>query len=269
MNWFSLIKRIELNPTELCNLKCSFCPRGHGYPNSDLHMSLDIVREIRRQLDECNYKMYVTISGRGEPTLTKDFDKILDILFENNPSYLVRMNTNGKRLLKYAEYIPKFSEINLDAYDVDKEKAYNWPDEIIRHQNVKVKWKPDYGLDYGKWNKELNKPTAMSNRAGLLKSKDRTNCSGTVCSYPFEKMFINWNGDYNLCCDDWEVIKISNIYEESIPDYINHNRTLSKYREYHKLKQRSKLDICKTCDRVTKLSLPTRIAINEDPPVFK
>ena len=98
MNYFNFVKYIEINPTELCNLQCSFCPRAHGYPNQNLHMSLDTAREIKNQLDNLHFKGKVIFAGRGEPTLTKNFDEILDIFLENEPNYRVQVTTNGKKI---------------------------------------------------------------------------------------------------------------------------------------------------------------------------
>ena len=59
MDYFNFIDVVEINPTELCNLQCSFCPRAHGYPNQNLHMSLDTAREIRNQLNDSKYSKKV------------------------------------------------------------------------------------------------------------------------------------------------------------------------------------------------------------------
>ncbi len=68
---------IELNPTELCNLTCSFCPRSQDYPNQNLHMSLetiDVVVQHIKELDKANdtnQEVIVSNTGRGEPSLHK------------------------------------------------------------------------------------------------------------------------------------------------------------------------------------------------------
>ena len=35
------MRTMEINPTELCNRKCSFCPRGDWYPNKNLHLTIE------------------------------------------------------------------------------------------------------------------------------------------------------------------------------------------------------------------------------------
>ena len=43
---------VELNITELCNMKCVFWPRGTGYENQNLDMSMETVDLIISQLDQ-------------------------------------------------------------------------------------------------------------------------------------------------------------------------------------------------------------------------
>lgn len=267
MNYFKLIRRIEINPTELCNLTCSFCPRGNGYPNQNLHIDLDTVREIRKQLDESGYNKLVSVTGRGEPTLTKDFDKLLDILFDNNPKYSVYMNTNGKKLDKYEKYIPKFYYINYDVYENSTAAIKIAKRKYKKYPNVRIKFKPDLGGDYGEWNEDKGwvKESYMnfSNRGGALKTKEKNNHQNQPCNFLFEKMYINYNGDYNLCCDDWVHLKMSNIFDESMPDYINKNKNLKKYRKMHLSGKRSCHGLCVNCDRVAPLGIPVQYELHK------
>ena len=45
-----LFSWIDLNPTELCNRTCSFCPRADSslYPNQNLNISLDLCKKINQ-----------------------------------------------------------------------------------------------------------------------------------------------------------------------------------------------------------------------------
>ena len=102
-----LVETIEINPTELCNLRCSFCPRSTFYPNRNLHISIEHVKLIKNHLQEINYQNIVSFTGRGEPTLTENFEEIIDILTEDK-TWVLKMHTNGKNLDKYSHLIPKF-----------------------------------------------------------------------------------------------------------------------------------------------------------------
>lgn len=91
-----IISTIEINPTELCNLKCSFCPRSTFYPNQNLNMSFEIAEKIKQHIDDLNYTGKVSITGRGEPTLHPKFKEYSNI-FIKNKKYKLKINTNGAR----------------------------------------------------------------------------------------------------------------------------------------------------------------------------
>ena len=48
-------KIIEVNPTELCNRKCSFCARSEDYPNQDLNFDLRNGYILKKRLQEMNW----------------------------------------------------------------------------------------------------------------------------------------------------------------------------------------------------------------------
>ena len=66
-----LFSWIDINPTELCNRRCVFCPRAEVelYPNQNLHISLDLCSKIADELRALKYSGGVAFSGYGEPTL--------------------------------------------------------------------------------------------------------------------------------------------------------------------------------------------------------
>ena len=71
------LKSITLNPTEICNRKCGFCPRSEGYPNQNFHISRSTVERLSQQLFEFNFTGRLGWSGNGEPLLTRNlYDSI-------------------------------------------------------------------------------------------------------------------------------------------------------------------------------------------------
>lgn len=239
------INRIELNTTELCNLKCSFCPRGHGYPNKNKHMTVETASLIREQLNHMGYKKFVSITGRGEPTLTRNFEKILDVML-TDATYKTYMYTNGHSLDKYEQYIHMFWKVYVDVYDVHVDTYQHMVSKYKQHENVTVMHKPDNGTTYQEFNK--NTGNRFSNRGGYMQS-DNPNFN-KPCAFVFNKIFINWNGDYNLCCDDWEKqLVLSNINKQTIAYYVEHNKILQQYRQGHLNNARCTMDVCATCTR--------------------
>ena len=250
-DYLQYIERIELNPTEICNLSCSLCPRGHGYPNKDLHMSLETCAQIKKHLDDCSYSKLVSITGRGEPTLTKNFRELLMIILEN-ARYKCYMYTNGKKLDEVSDLIPRFWRVYVDVYDKSTSVYTGVRKKWEKFSNVRVLHKPDLNESYFTHNKQIN--TKFSNRGGYL-GQIQNNIKQNPCAFVFQKIFINWNGDYNLCCDDWkEQLVMSNVYDETIEEYVNTSPGLKRYRDQHIIGERACLKVCSGCDRMHTLS---------------
>ena len=53
-----LFSWLEINPTELCNRLCTFCPRVEPdeYPNQNLNMSVDLAKKIANELNELFFR---------------------------------------------------------------------------------------------------------------------------------------------------------------------------------------------------------------------
>lgn len=270
MDYLYYIDTIELNPTELCNLKCTFCPRAHGYPNQNLHMSVETAKEIRRQLEDINYSKRVSLIGRGEPTLCKNIKEIISIFSEGDPTWSLRLTTNGKRIDLLEEYFNTdkiFIVHDIYTTDVDEQNAIIEKYKNIR--NVKTSLKPDTGLAYNEMDRshgsyarrekewQHNKKTqtasllGFTNRGGSL-GENSLDIPDKGCSKLIHNLYIDWNGNYNLCCDDWNPLVLGNIYEEPIEKYVSSNETLRHYRKSHFCEnKREGLPACQTCNRVS------------------
>lgn len=207
---------VELNITELCNMKCDFCPRSMGYPNSNLNMSLKTVDIIVEHLKELK-NPYIYISGRGEPTLHPQFDIILDKLSE----FKVGLATNGNRVDKYLNKINKLSKVDYSIYDESKLS----PSEAFK------KYKNFHIMD-----KRTIVKNAYHNRAGsvnkpITKNNPLHPILGLFCEKPFIAIYINYNGDYNLCCNEWfNPTVLENVYTQSIKNFINKNKKLQEFK---------------------------------------
>jgi hypothetical protein len=215
--FFSEIKQIEINPTELCNLACNFCPRSTFYPNLNEHMSLDVAREIRDQMLAAKFSGVLSITGRGEPTLHPQFEEYVSIFV--GYSWSLKMHTNGKRFEQYEDFILKnFNDVHYNCYDCN---AYDVWQKYGHYKNVKVIDKPITS----EW-KDLDWTT---NRAGSFRTNELP--EDTTCDVIFHKMFIDIDGKYRLCCEDWKhKIVMQNIFQVNIVDYIEDSPLLKIYR---------------------------------------
>ena len=227
------LSSIEINPTELCNLRCSFCPRSTFYPNRNLNMSLDMARFIRKELDEAwrvGWRGRVSMTGRGEPTLHPQFDELTEI-FARDRKYHLLLTTNGKRLDRYIEdgTADKYDRIVRNIYEAQQDDANILKKKYQEYKNVEVYWKPDIEGETT-WENYFYEGMSrgFTNRAG---SFEGTTTKGW-CDRPWNKMFIDWNGDYKLCCEDWKHdIVMGNIQTENIHQYYTKNKKLNMFRE--------------------------------------
>lgn len=242
---------IELNITELCNFKCVFCPRSGDYPNSNLHMSMDVVDKIIEDIKDWGRHFTIFIAGRGEPTLHNNFSELLTkfIDFRDATGLVdICVHTNGAKLDKHLEAMSK-----LDAF------TYNIYDETKSVQQKIKKYKSLKNINFKDKRTSFTKKK-FSSRAGsielddIFKSKGSTHVYGKMCKKPFQTIYVNWNGDYNLCCDNWkDIVVLSNIFKESLKDYATHNKKLLDYQEDLLSFNRS-MHPCSTCDRVFKIN---------------
>ena len=95
------LQSITVNPTELCNRTCGFCPRSDAkkYPNQNLHISAETVGSLSKKLADFGYKGRLGWSGNGEPLLTENFLEHVEFVSRANPDLSVHeINTNGDRL---------------------------------------------------------------------------------------------------------------------------------------------------------------------------
>ena len=219
------LKSIMLNISESCQLSCSYCPRSYGYQNNEYFMTLDIVKEIKKQLDSFNYKGLISISGMGEPTLHKDIFKICDI-FRN---YNLQVISNGITTDFDYEALSKKCTLIITKHL----KSYNYDKKF---ENINVIFKNHIESDE-------KCSLIKTNRGGWLYNEKRDR----KCFVPFYKLSIDYDGSYLLCPDDWSR-KSKNfnntIFNIEIKKYFCETLKSTKAKL---LKSRLFIDTCKNC----------------------
>ena len=199
---FQGLLTIEVNTTELCNRKCSFCPRVDPkiYPNQPLNMSIEVAKKIASNIGSENYKGRISFSGYGENLMNNNFANIVSE-FRKALSHdvIIECNTNGdfltsKNISNLYESGMTYLYVNLydDEVQVDKfndlfkkasAKKGTWT--LRRHFDEK-----DYGL-------------FLNNRSGLVKWIKTDSKIDQQCFYPFYKMMVDYNGNVLFCSNDW------------------------------------------------------------------
>lgn len=195
------LQSITVNPTELCNRTCGFCPRSDAkkYPNQNLHISAETVGSLSKKLAEFGYKGRLGWSGNGEPLLTENFLEHVEFVSRANPDLSIHeINTNGDRLtpnLIEQIYSAGINHIIVSVYDGEESlekfkslfRGYADDDYTLR-------------ISYGDKN-----PVGFTNRAGFVSvnSDKISEFKDNKCYLPFYKLVIDWNGDVLVCCEDW------------------------------------------------------------------
>ncbi|MEZ5539758.1 MAG: radical SAM protein [Pseudomonadales bacterium] len=262
--------------TNRCNATCDFCPR-EKTPKQGF-MSMEIFDKVIDRVLEMGGHTKASLTGLGEPMLhphflefvTHGIQRGLCVDIVSNGSRLTPALTAG--LLDAGLKTIAFSVSDIgEAYD----RVYGLPFAVTRdnivdfiaqsrgrcHVQITVVRHDDNaqqideivqfwqhaGADYVHVTREENRGGShdkpfqfLDNRkhwreaVNILHNKGFTE----LCAIAFYSVFIGWNGQYYLCCQDWEKkTPLGSIYDFSIEDMdalkLGHNR-----------KQKG---ICQTC----------------------
>ena len=221
----NMLRSVQINPTELCNRTCSFCPRHDKkiYKNQNKHISIETIKNLCMGLKELNFKNRIGFVGFGEPLLCKTIIESIKTVKDLIPDIeYLEVNTNGDKLTK--DIIKKLfdvgcSHISISMYDSDKSEYFlslkkDIPIEmILRHH----------------YNHNVNYNLNIVNRSDLLKgSKNIFN--NNPCYLPFYKMLVDWNGDLLLCDNNWKKdIVFGNVNIDNLKD-VWYGDKINKYR---------------------------------------
>ena len=216
-----LFSFIDINPTELCNRKCVFCPRHdpNKYPNQNLHMEIDTAHKMREELEKLNWNGTINICGNGEPLLHKN---IVDLVKAFGDKIKIEITTNGDFLtvdLIKQLYESKLNFMVISMYDGPEQVEYftSLFDESSIDKSKYILRDRWYGEDeeYG---------LILTNRAGFFDWNKNIGI-GKQCFYMHYSMQIDWNGDVLSCCHDtYEKTRtFGNVNDETLLDIWNSN----------------------------------------------
>ena len=260
-------KRIYIEITNICNLKCSFCSKSNRIKREMTTLEFDdVVKKIN------NYTDYIYLHVKGEPLIHRDLDGILSICKKYNKK--VCITTNGVFLKGSLDIINKYDnvyQINISLHSENNKS--NYLDDIFYSvDNLKYPfisyrfWTLDNGKIDDKTSNYLNRIKNKYNIEALydgIKLCDRiylslddefewpsidTDYYNEVgsCYGGKSHLAILSDGTMCICCLDSEgVSNLGNIFTDDIEDVIN----LDKYKNIIKGFNDRKvyLDICKHC----------------------
>lgn len=178
------LRIVEVNLSNVCNLKCPFCPRSKDWPIKDpQYMSVDTARQLADQLRKFNFQGYICVAGFGEPMINPNAIEILKQFQQLN---VVVVSNGTLRSKQDWEEISEFAQIKISVHHWDQIDQYK---EKFAKTNA---WFRNHDM--------VNPQMNTYNRAGALgngKKLDR------ICHFPFYKVFVDTDGSYLRCEADW------------------------------------------------------------------
>ena len=224
-----LFSWIDINPTELCNRKCEFCPRKDPaeYPNQNLNMQIELGKKTADELKEYKYHGGVIFSGHGEALLHNDIVNLVGVFGSDIHTELV---TNGDKLS-----VGLAKELFAAGLGVLLVSMYDGPHQIDYFERMfkKVGIGSDKYVLRDRWySVEADYGVKLTNRGGTVKEGCQEDVDeNRYCYYTHYSLQIDWNGDVLLCVQDFnKKIKFGNIYAQLLME-IWKSDAITKYRK--------------------------------------
>lgn len=255
-------KKVYIEITNVCNLKCSFCPEGRRKKEFiDLDKFEHIIKKIK------NHTNLIALHVKGEPLLHPKLEQILEICKEHN--MFVNITTNATLLEKNVDMLINsraVRQINLSLHSITKnenadEYEFNKYLESCLNASKKILNESNIILSFRLWNLESIEQNSenyeiLKKLEEIFKVEDLVNKAKKEMFVKLsENAFLNqdlefvwpsleseiiseegtcWglrnqvailvNGDVVPCCLDQDgEIKLGNIFEESFENIINSN----------------------------------------------
>ena len=250
--------RVDLDLTGLCNRTCYFCPRTFkSYPNVNEHMSLETIEIVLAELRAIDFKGVIELAGRGEPTLHNKFDKVVDLVTAQPRKWDVRVTTNGYRIDKLWGVYAKIDELILNTYTNQEDSDFMRKKYVKLPNGKRIEhyFKPDT-LSIEEMNnlgpqQDTTKEDGLyftylfNNRAGVFSEESVKE----PCFHPMRQIFIDYHGNYQMCCNDWKYqIIIGNVHERSLMDMYENDDKLNRIRWRLMNGDRNAILPCSVCD---------------------
>lgn len=235
------LRIVEINPIEICNRSCEFCPRSDPklYANQKFKINFETTEKIAYDLKEINYNGRIGFVGFGEPLLHKQLSESIEIVRNIvTTARWIEVNTNGDFLT--SELIKELADagcthLTVSMYDGDiTDKLY----KMKGHTNITITPRHCYSDHF-----ELR----LVNRKDIISESGSQNIQRS-CFLPFYKIFIDWNGDVLVCGMDWgRKSHLGNVLKESIND-IWTGELFASYRKELIKGNRKNCTPCNYCD---------------------
>ena len=271
-------KKIYIEITNVCNLKCTFCP---DTKRKKEFMEVESFKKIISKIKK--YTNLITLHIKGEPLLHPKFDEIV-----KNSEIPINVTTNETLLLQNKEALSNkmIRQINISLHSLDKNSGMNTKEYIekifeaidyIHEKNLNIY------ISYRLWN--LKNISENSQNYEILKALESKYKVENIIEKARENMFIKldeniflnqdiefeWpsldttseenmgtcygarqqlgilvNGDVVPCCLDQDgVIELGNIFEQNLDEILDSERAKNMVKGF--CENRVVEELCKKC----------------------
>ncbi len=268
---------LQIEPASVCNFKCVFCYQADrsfsasdkGYMGMmDLDLFKNVIDEVEGNIES------ITLASRGEPTLNRSLDKMLE--YCNDKFLGMKINTNAslltdkmihtilsndvqtvafsidaadKELYEKLRVNGKFEKTlrNVERFNEIKAKHYPTSRAVTRISGVKVNEMQDVDEQVKTWSQYAD-IVAFTNYIPWESSYE--NDISTVeepCTELWRRMFVWWDGIVNPCDYDYKsTLSKWNVKSKSVSEIWN-SSYYNELRQKHLDNKRNEIEPCKRC----------------------
>lgn len=268
-----------IEPVSTCNLRCPFCFQTDKTFTKKPYMGVidfDFFKKIVDEADELKIGA-ITLASRGEPTMHKKFSEMLEYINKKKNIYELKVNTNGTFLTEkicHSIFKNNVTQVVVSSDHYIKEdyerlrlgsnfkKVVNNVDMLF---NIRKKFYPNSlteirvsGIDNEKnldrekfknfWIKRSDHVTASFplERWNTYENEVLPEITDP-CENLWDRMYVWFDGKVNPCDADYKsYLSYGNAKEYSLKELWN-NKFISKTREEHQKKNRTKINPCDRC----------------------
>ncbi len=286
----AVLSGMQIEVTNQCNYRCVMCPfHGKSIPETRRaigFMTLDRFDDALTQFRNLGGE-FVIPQGAGESFLHPDILHMVDLI-KRKHRLKAGLNTNGsvldetlmKGLLKVgidefgfsidANSRETFRKITgADDLDTLEEKVRTF---VAMRNSLKLK-KPlirvllvdqsentnEVSDFISKWSGIVDETIIQAERTGLGRTlKHGRSEPRRACAHLFDTIFVEWNGNVVVCCEDWASHTVQgNIFEDSMGT-IWYSRSMRQFRKWQRKNDFSQPEICLNCEAWAGGNMTTR-----------
>ena len=272
------ITSLIIEPTNKCNLRCTFCFVTDGMTRDGGFMDFNIFKKI---INDCTDLEHLCMHNWGEPLLHKDIFRMIEYAKNKGVNYVV-MNTNGTLLTDKMINRIVNSKLDIIRFSIDGSaetfkrvrgvELENIEKNIKKLKIIKEKKRPELKMGVvftveedteGDAEEYINHWEKIVDHV-RLQPKLITSPRTEVCPEPFGKdygkLVVLWDGRVIPCCVDYNAnLMIGNIQNDTIPNLWKSEK-LNILREQH-LKGEFP-DTCANCNECESNKADKRFFVN-------